>query len=168
MAKLILIRGNSGSGKTSLAIALQEKFGPNTMRISHDMIRMDVLHVWSKEGIEKSLPLMIELLRYGRNHSEITVMEGILDSKQYRNLFEVAVEEFGANIFAYYYDLPFSETLRRHATKPNRDDFGEAEMRRWWREKDLLPMIDERVLDVNTTLYDAVERIYREVSQEAQ
>ena len=111
---------------------------------------------------------MIELLRYGRNHSEITVMEGILDSKQYRNLFEVAVEEFGANIFAYYYDLPFSETLRRHATKPNRDDFGEPEMRRWWREKDLLPMIDERVLDVNTTLYDAVERIYREVSQEAQ
>lgn len=31
MHKLIILRGNSGSGKTSVAKALQEKFGPNTM-----------------------------------------------------------------------------------------------------------------------------------------
>ena len=66
MAKLILLRGNSGSGKTTLARLLQERFGPNTMRISHDMIRMEILHVWGAEGVEKSLPLLIELLRYGR------------------------------------------------------------------------------------------------------
>jgi len=40
MSKLIILRGNSGSGKTSVAKALQQKFGPNTMLISHDMIRM--------------------------------------------------------------------------------------------------------------------------------
>lgn len=67
MSKLISIRGNSGSGKTVLATKLQEKLGSNTMLISHDMIRMKILHVWGKEGIEKSRPLLINLLQYGGN-----------------------------------------------------------------------------------------------------
>lgn len=48
---------------------LQKKFGPNTMLISHDMVRMEILHVWSGEGIRRSLPLMIELLKYGSRNS---------------------------------------------------------------------------------------------------
>lgn len=31
MGKLIILRGNSGSGKTTVAWMLQEKFGPNTI-----------------------------------------------------------------------------------------------------------------------------------------
>lgn len=58
MNKLIIIRGNSGSGKTTLAIKLQEKLGSNTMLISHDMIRMKMLHVKGQEGIEKSISLL--------------------------------------------------------------------------------------------------------------
>ena len=54
MKKLIILRGNSGSGKTSVAKALQRKFGSNTMLLSHDMVRMEILHVWSQEGIIKS------------------------------------------------------------------------------------------------------------------
>ena len=86
MSKLIILRGNSGSGKTSVAKALQSKFGPNTMLISHDMIRMQILHVWSTEGIIKSEPLMINLLKYGRENSEVTIMEGVLPSKEYKKL----------------------------------------------------------------------------------
>lgn len=165
MAKLIILRGNSGSGKTSVAKALQEKLGPNTMRISHDMIRMEVLHVWGRIGVEKSLPLMVELLKYGRRHTEAVVLEGILPTVDYTPLFETAVEEYGIeNIYAYYYDLPFEETLRRHSTKPNREDFGEEEMRRWWQEKDFLPTIRETVLKQDLSLDNAVEKIYAEVS----
>lgn len=51
-------------------------------------------------------------------------------------LFDMAIQEYGKDIFAFYYDLPFEETLRRHAAKPNRADFGEEDMRRWWNEKD--------------------------------
>ena len=165
MHKLVILRGNSGSGKSSVAIALQQKFGSNTMLLSHDRIRMDVLHVWGAVGVEKSLPLMIQLLKYGWVNSEVTILEGILDSVQYRNLFDTAVRCYGEHIYAYYYDLPFEETLRRHATKPNCHDFGEPEMRRWWREKDFLPMIRETVLDQKVGLDEAVELIYREVNE---
>lgn len=34
MGKLIILRGNSGSGKTTVAKELQKKFGYNTMLIS--------------------------------------------------------------------------------------------------------------------------------------
>lgn len=164
MPKLIILRGNSGSGKTTAAWMLQEKLGPNTMRISHDMIRMEILHVWSKEGLERSLPLMMELLKYGRRNSEFTVMEGILPYSAYRPLFEAAVEEYGKeNIFAYYYDISFEETLRRHQTKPNRDEFGEEDMRRWWQEKDYMENIKETILGEDVTLEAAVEKIYSDV-----
>lgn len=162
--KLIVLRGNSGSGKTTVAKMLQERFGPNTMRISHDMVRMEVLHTWGREGVERSEPLMEALLQYGRRHSEVTILEGILPSRDYRPLFELAVKEYGRNIFAYYYDLPFEETLRRHGTKPNRNDFGEADMRRWWLERDLLDTITETILTKEWSLEDTVERIYRDVT----
>ena len=165
MSKLIILRGNSGSGKTSAGIALQKKFGPNTKLISHDMIRLQVLHVWSREGVEKSLPLMIELLKYGRRHSTVSILEGILPAKDYAPLFHTAVEEYGPNIFAYYYDLPFEETLRRHSAKPNRNDFSEAEMRRWWQEKDYLPMIAETILTQEQSLDQTVEQIYKAIAE---
>lgn len=164
MRKLIILRGNSGSGKTTVAKMLQEKFGTNTMLISHDMVRMQILHVWGEEGHRKSQPLMIQLLKYGKQNSEITILEGILPAKEYRQLFETAVEEYGQNIYSYYYDLPFEETVRRHSTKPNRGEFGEAEMRRWWKEKDYLSMIPQTILKEDISLEAAVERIYRDVT----
>lgn len=166
MHKLIILRGNSGSGKTSVAKALQKKFGPNTMLLSHDMIRMDILHVWSTEGIIKSEPLMINLLKYGKANSEITILEGILPVDAYNRLFETAVEEYGKNIFAYYYDLPFEETMKRHSTKPNRNDFGESDMRRWWKEKDYLPMISEKILYKDLSFEDTVSMIYNQVGHQ--
>ena len=162
--KLIILRGNSGSGKTAASKLLQERFGSNTMRISHDMVRMEILHTKGGEGVAKSLPLMIQLLQYGRRHSEVTVLEGILPVPEYGPLFDVAVEEYGQEIFAYYYDLSFEETLRRHATKPNRKEFSEADMRRWWQEKNYLSQVKETVLDEGVSLEDAVERIYGEVT----
>ena len=166
MNQLIILRGNSGSGKTSVAKALQERFGPNTMRISHDMIRLEILHVWGREGAARSEPLMIHLLQYGRAHSEITILEGILPFRDYRRLFETALAEYGEYIFAYYYDLPFAETLARHATKPNRADFGEAEMRRWWQGRDLAGSLRETVFGPELSLEEAAAQVLRDVRGE--
>ena len=87
MHKLIILRGNSGSGKTSVSKELQKKFWRNKMRISQDMIRIEMLFAKDKEA----LPLITNLLKYGRKNSEITILEGILDSEQYRPLFETGV-----------------------------------------------------------------------------
>ena len=153
MPKLIIVRGNSGSGKTSLAKALQKKFGRNTMLISQDMVRIQMLNAKDVQA----LPLLIKLLQYGRQNSEITILEGILDSEYYTPLFQTALEEYGSNIFAFYYDLPFEETLLRHNTKPNKAEFGEQDMRRWWKEKDYIGIIPEKIITKDMSLEDTVE-----------
>ena len=61
MRKLIILRGNSGSGKSTIAKELQSRFGTNTMLISQDVIRRDMLKVKDGENT-LALPLMKELL----------------------------------------------------------------------------------------------------------
>lgn len=60
MHKLIIFRGNSGSGKTTVAKELQELFGRGTMVLSQDMIRREVLK--ERDGIEPpALPLIKQM-----------------------------------------------------------------------------------------------------------
>lgn len=167
MPKLIIIRGNSGSGKTTVATALQKRLGRNTLLISQDVIRREML--WVHDGKDtKALPLLIDLLQYGSQNCEYVILEGILNASWYRPLFETAIRLFGADIFAFYYDLPFEETLTRHGTKPNKLDFGESEMRRWWSEKDYLGSIPEKTLSRELSLSDTIELIYNDVRTDKQ
>lgn len=157
--KLIIIRGNSGSGKTTVAKALQEKFGLGTVRLSQDVVRREIL--WVRDGKDTpALELLQALLRYGAERSPVVILEGILNAEWYAPLFELAKELFGDNIYAYYYDLPFEETLRRHQTKPNCHEFGEEHMRGWWKEKDYIGSIPEQIIAQDMGLEETVEMIY--------
>ena len=69
------------------------------------------------------------------------------------------------NVYAYYYDLPFEETLKRHEKKRNKFDFGEEDMRRWWNEKDYLGFIREKIFTEEVTLEDAVKIIVSDVEK---
>lgn len=161
--KLIILRGNSGSGKSSVAKALQRRLGRNTLIIPQDTVRREML--WVHDGKETlALPLLTELLHYGYEHCSITILEGILYAEWYQPLFETAITLFGDNIFAYYYDLPFEETLKRHETKSIKFDFGEEEMRRWWKEKDYIGFLPESTIQEDCSLEDTVELIINALS----
>ena len=145
MSKLIILRGNSGSGKTTIAKEIQKNFGRNTMLISQDVIRRDMLRVKDGENTE-AISLMKELLAYGREHSDIVILEGIMYADWYKPLFELAIQLYDTKVYAYYFDIPFEETLKRHQTKPNCNEFGEEAMRKWWREKDFSGVLMERII----------------------
>lgn len=164
MSTLVILRGNSGSGKSSVAKSLQRKLGRNTLVIPQDTVRREML--WAHDGRDTpALPLLITLLGYGNAHCKYVILEGILYADWYRPLFESATELFGDRIFAYYYDLPFEETLKRHETKKEKFEFGEAQMRSWWREKDLLDIIPEKIFRQNVSLESAVELIFHDISE---
>lgn len=163
MAKLIILRGNSGSGKTTVAKELQKKFGRNTMLISQDIIRRYMLKVKDKENTE-AIPLMIELLKYGKSHCDIVILEGIMYADWYKPLFEAANQLYLTEIYAYYFNISFEETLRRHKTKPNRNEFGAEEMKRWWREKDLSSVLNELLITDEKQLQSVVSEIYETVA----
>lgn len=163
MSKLIILRGNSGSGKTTIAKELQRHFGRNTMLISQDVIRRDML--WVKDGEStEAIPLMKELLAYGIEHSDIVILEGIMYADWYKPLFELAIRLYGTEVYAYYFDLPFEETLKRHQTKPNCNEFGEEAMRNWWREKDFSDVLRERIITSEKEIPDIVTEICRDIN----
>ncbi|MCM1099787.1 MAG: kinase [Clostridium sp.] len=162
MSKLIILRGNSGSGKTTVAKELQKRFGRNTMLISQDVIRRDMLNVKDGESTP-AIPLMKELLIYGNSHSDIVILEGIMRADWYKPLFRLAVQLYDTEIYAYYFDLPFEESLRRHQTKPNCNEFGEKEMRRWWREKDFSDILNEDSITSDEDMESIVSNIYNSV-----
>lgn len=158
MKKLIVLRGNSGSGKTTTAKELQKRLGQNTMLISQDIIRREMLKVKDGENTE-ALPLLKMLLEYGYLHSEVVILEGILCAEWYQSLFELANHLYGEGVYAYYFDLPFEETLKRHQTKPNCHEFGEEAMRGWWLEKDYSNILNERSITVEKDLECIVAEI---------
>lgn len=164
MSKAILIRGNSGSGKSTVAKLLQRKFGRGTLLIPQDVVRRELLWVNDRPG-NPAVELMCEMARWGAGNCETVIVEGILDSELYHPLFETLRDCFDS-VHAYYYDIPFEETLRRHATKPNRADFGEADMRRWWKEKDFTGVLPETILSADVTAEAAAEIIYKDANRD--
>lgn len=48
----------------------------------------------------------------------------------YKTLFELSIKLYDDRVYAYYFDLPFEEALKRLKTKPNCHEFGENSMRR--------------------------------------
>lgn len=87
VTQLIILRGNSGSGKTTTGKVLQRKFGHGTMLISQDVVRREMLFVKDGSNPEAS-QLLLELALYGKSHCNIVILEGILNSKWYEKLFE--------------------------------------------------------------------------------
>ena len=106
---------------------------------------------------------MKELLKYGNIHSHIVILEGILDADKYKSLFELAVQLYDTEIYSYYFDITFEETLKRHKTKPNCNDFGEADMRRWWKEKDYSEVLKESIITDEQDLQSIIQNIYSSV-----
>lgn len=161
MSTAILLRGNSGSGKSTVAKLLQRSLGRGTLLIPQDVIRRELLWVNDRAG-NPSVHLMSEMAKWGAQNREFVIIEGILDSELYRPLFETVAREFDC-VHAYYYDIPFEETLRRHATKPNRKEFGEEEMRRWWKEKDFIGIIPEKIIDKDMSADRTMEIILNDI-----
>lgn len=62
MSTLVILRGNSGSGKSSVAKSLQRKLGRNTLVIPQDTVRREML--WAHDGRDTpALPLLIRNCR---------------------------------------------------------------------------------------------------------
>jgi len=160
----VIIRGNSGGGKTTVAKALQKRLGHGTMLISQDAVRREIVYVRDTPG-NLAAGLLIHLVEFARKNCETAILEGILSSDIYAGLFETAVNLYKNSVYAYYYDLDFGETLKRHSQKPNKDDFGEPEMRRWWRERDMIPLLNETVFGAEISAADAVERICGDIGK---
>ena len=99
------------------------------------------------------------IARFALEHGYHTIVEGILYAAHYGDMLSGLIASHTGLTRCYYLDVPFDETVRRHATKPQAASYGAAEMRSWYRERDLLPGGSEEVIPASSTLAETVGRI---------
>ncbi|WP_414049138.1 AAA family ATPase [Macrococcus animalis] len=163
MAKLIIIRGNSASGKTSTAKLLQDKLGEGTILVSQDMLRREMLRVKDKVG-NVSTELLRTMIVFGMTHCKYVIVEGILTKSKHGDMLIEMINKYQNDAYVYYFDIPFEETLKRHQYKKN-VDFGETEMRQWFLDKDLLGIDNEYVITEEFNQNQILELIKRQVME---
>lgn len=149
MAILILIRGNSASGKTSLAEALRHHWGDRALVIKQDLVRRELLHAGDQPG-SPAVSLIETLARFGQHHYDIVIIEGILRRDVYGSMLQ-RVEATFTHAFVYYLNVPFAQTCRHDAQKAV--SFGAAQLHRWWREADTLTPADHLLTESPTAIW---------------
>jgi predicted kinase len=156
--RLIVLRGNSASGKSAIAAEIRSRFGRGIAIVSQDYLRRTVLK--ERDCPDGANIGLIDLVaRYTLDHHLHTIIDGILYAAHYADMLAALREDHrGASLF-FYLDVPFEETMRRHATKPQASEYGRAEMSTWYRERDFLPGGFEQVIPADTTLDAAVQRV---------
>ena len=161
---IVIIRGNSGSGKTTVAKKLCGELGSDCMLLSQDVIRREILH--TKDGKNSAaVDLLKNMVVFGKEHSNIVILEGILNSCWYKPLFDTIQKNF-KNIYVYYYLLPFDETVKRFHTKCN-TDYTEQDMERWWNERDLLGFDNEKIILKDMSVNDTVKMILNDTKRQS-
>lgn len=153
--RLIVIRGNSASGKSAVAAGIRDTYGRGLAIISQDNLRRVVLREHDVPG-GANIRLIDLTARHALSAGFHVIVEGILRADHYGQMLTALISDHPGSAFAYYLDVPFGETLRRHATKTGVLKYGEAEMRRWYRDRDLLPGGIERVIPADSGLESTI------------
>ncbi|KUO09675.1 AAA family ATPase [Streptomyces sp. DSM 15324] len=161
LTRLVLLRGNSASGKSSVAAGLRERFGRGLALVGQDNLRRTVLRERDRPGAA-NIGLIDAVARYALDAGYHVVLEGILRADRYGDMLTRLRTDHRGPTHAYYLHVPWEETLARHATKPIAHEVGEDVLRQWYREMDLLPGGAETVIGADSGLAETVERIMRE------
>jgi predicted kinase len=155
---LIVLRGNSASGKTSLARTIRHRVGRGVAIVSQDMIRRDIL--WEHETpTGANIGLIDVTVRYALDHGYHVIVEGILKSHAYGDMLTGLVADHAGTTHCFYLDIPWEETLRRHRTKPQAAEYGADLMREWFKPLDLLPQVTEHRFDETLSLHDMADQV---------
>ncbi|KFG00786.1 AAA family ATPase [Streptomyces europaeiscabiei] len=156
--RLVVLRGNSASGKSSVAAGLRERFGRGLALVGQDNLRREVLRERDRPGAA-NIGLIDLTARYALDAGFHVVVEGILYADRYGDMLARLRADHRGPTHAYYLDVPLAETLARHATKPIADEVDETRLREWFRPRDLLPVGIETVIGADSALEETVGRI---------
>ncbi|XVU28975.1 AAA family ATPase [Actinoplanes sp. CA-054009] len=156
---LVVIRGNSGSGKTSVASEVRRRYGRGCALVEQDYLRRVLLREHGSDGTPTVAPDFIAtVVKAALGHGYHVVLEGILHSRQYGGVLRELVEaQPGASV--YWMDVSFEETVRRHGQRTEPIPVTAEQMRGWYAPMDLLGVPGERVVPEASSFEETVATI---------
>lgn len=143
---LIVLRGNSASGKTTVAAELQRALGPGTANIAQDHLRRVVLREHDVANGD-NIGLLDNTIRYCMGLGYDVIVEGILVTAHYREMLCQVLTDHCGPSHAFYLELPLDVALRRHQERPLGIEVPPEQFRGWYVPSDVLGVPGEVVLD---------------------
>jgi predicted kinase len=156
--RLIVIRGNSASGKTTLAGGLQRALGRGTANIGQDHFRRVVLgehDVPDGDNIE----LINRTARHCLGIGYHVILEGILVADHYGAMLRGLIEDHPGRSHVFYLEAPLEMTVERHEGRTLRADIDPSKLREWYVPSDVLDVPGELVIDGTATFQNTLRRI---------
>jgi predicted kinase len=161
--RLLVLRGNSGSGKSTTAQEVRKRIGRGVAWVEQDYLRRILLREQDRPGAA-NIGLIDQTARYALDHGYHVVLEGIFYSPTYGDMLRRLIADHAGVTGVYYFQLAFDETVRRHSTRDLAKVFDADQMRDWYQPCDLLGVPGEQVIDASSTLDDTVERVVRDLT----
>lgn len=156
-SRLIVIRGNSGSGKTSVAREVRARYGRGCALIEQDYFRRIVLGEHDSAASRGIAPDFIATAaRFALGRGFHVLLEGILPSVRYAPMIRDLVATHHGESHVFYLDVSFDETVRRHATRPLATEITHEQMLGWYEAHDVLGLPGERVIAESSTFEETV------------
>lgn len=163
--RLVILRGDSASGKTTAALALREKLGPKVALIHQDYFRREILTNDDRPQRSRDAGILIVgAARDALNLGYDVILDGIFNLRDYSALFEHLHDGHRGQTRIYQFDIGLDETIRRHAGRPLSKEFGEDKIRDWYDGWQPLPWHDETRVGGDVSTEDLVTSILKDLS----
>lgn len=160
MSKLIILRGNSGSGKSTVAQIIAKCSSHKIAHIASDSYRVDMLF---PKPVDFTLwyPLVRHNTLYCLKHGYDVILDSIFSatSNNKKLLNEFLDELHPKDNFIFTFDVDFDETVRRHQSRQKRYEFSDKDMRDWYKPIEKLDYNFEFIIPQSKTLEQTVEFI---------
>lgn len=156
--RLVILRGNSGSGKSTVAAMVRRAHGRGCALIEQDYLRRVLL--WEHDTPDgHTAALIAQTVRFALDAGLHVICEGILHSARYGPMLTELCRAHRGHTAVFYLDVSLPETLRRHAGRPKATEFTAADMHRWYVPRDLLGVPGEQVVAETTSLAQTVAQV---------
>lgn len=145
-----------------MALAVRAALGRTCALVQQDVLRRTVLKERDVPG-GANIGLISLVARYALDQGYDVMIEGILHAERYAAMLtELADDHRGTTAF-YYLDVSWTESLRRHACRPQAAEFGPEHMREWYCPHDLIGVPGEHVISETSAFDQTVTGILADV-----
>ena len=157
--KLIIIRGNSGSGKSAVAEQLREEMDGKVAVVGLDTLRRTILKEPDQLENTDIIGLIDQTVKYCLDRGYTVIIEGILSKPKYKETLMNLVDSVNCPSHIYYIDVSLEETLRRHKTKSIANEVTDEQLTSWYQPKNYLDVPGEIIIDESSMLEETVALI---------
>lgn len=162
-AVLVVLRGNSASGKSTTATAIQHSMRRSAcVVVPQDVVRRQM--TWEPDEAGRiNVELIEHIATFALARGLVTIVEGILDTRRYGAMLERLAGAAPRSLF-YAFDLTFEETLVRHASRPLAAEVPESSLARWYHGWQPLEFTVETRIDASWEQAAIAERIRADIA----